>query len=285
MHALRSLLFFLPSLAAAWSAPNYSGYTLLWQDPFNGAGGSQPDTGTWNYITGLHVNNELQEYTTSSRNLQLSGGSTVQLVPWHDSSNPTQGWTSARIESKYTFTPDAGRITMAEAQIRFGDNPTNRKKGMWPAFWMLGDSIRHGTGWPACGEVDILEMVNGALTGYGTVHCGTSPGGPCNENNGIGGNTGVADQGWHTWRVMIDRRSNNWQSESITWFLDNNQYFQVTGSRVNNQAAWNALAHSPLFFILNVAVGGNWPGNPDSNTLDGYGSMMEVAYVATYRSN
>ena len=163
-----SLLPLLTPLTSAWSPPSYNGYNLVWTDTFPGATGQLPNEGNWNIIDGnLGVNNELQTYKRNPRQVQTSGGTTLQLIPWHDGS----AWTSGRIESKYTFTPAAGRRTMAEAQIRFGGNAISTKQGMWPAFWLLGDSLRHGTSWPQCGELDILETVNGQLTGYGTVHC------------------------------------------------------------------------------------------------------------------
>ncbi|KAK1634664.1 family 16 glycosyl hydrolase [Colletotrichum phormii] len=278
---LSNLLLLLPAATRAWDSPNYSGLTRLWQDSFPGASGDPINTGNWNIITNLHVNNEIQEYATSRSNLQISGGGTVQIVPQKDGNG---AWTSGRIESRYVFTPAAGRLTVAEAQIRFGDNAIANKKGIWPAFWILGDAIRNGVSWPRCGELDILETVNGQLTGYGTVHCDILPGGACNEPNGIGGNIGIPDQGWHTWRLQIDRRSGNWQTETITWFRDGQQFHQISGARIGSEGIWNTLARAPLFFILNVAVGGNWPGNPDGSTIGGWGSMMETAYVAVYRS-
>lgn len=274
----------LASLASAWSPPSYSGYTLLWTDTFSGAGGTSPNTGNWNIITGnLGVNGELETYTSSTANVQLSGGSTIQLVPWADSS-VSGGWTSGRVESKYTFTPAAGVVTLAEAEIRFGTNAIANKQGIWPAFWLLGDSLRHGTGWPACGELDILETVDGLLTGYGTAHCNVYPGGICNEPNGLGGNIAIPDQSWHTWRMTWDRTPSSWQSETITWYMDGVQFWQISGARIGDQNVWASLCHDPLYFILNVAVGGGWPGNPNSATLGGYGSMMEVAYVAVYQT-
>jgi beta-glucanase (GH16 family) len=246
----------LASIATAVEAPNYSGFTRIWQETFAGSAGSSPNGNNWEIRQGdLGVNNELQIYTSSNTNLQLSGGSTLQIVPRRDGS-AAKGWTSGRIESRYTFTPGQGEVTRAEAQIRFGDG--NSKQGIWPAFWQLGESIRHGVGWPACGEIDILETVNGILTGYGTVHCGQYPGGPCNEPNGIGGAIGIPDQSWHTWRVDYDRRSGNWRDQSITWFMDGRQFHQVTGNRIGDAGVWSSLAQSPLFFILNVAVGGDW---------------------------
>jgi beta-glucanase (GH16 family) len=249
MAAMASL-----GLVAAESAPGYGGYRLVWTDGFGGDAGMLPDTGTWNIITNFHVNNERQEYTTSNRNLQRSGGNTLQIVPQNDNGQ----WTSGRVESRYTFTPEAGRITFAEARIRFGDNNIGNKQGIWPAFWFLGDSCRNGTPWPACGEVDALETVNGQLTGYGTVHCDRDQGGICNEPNGIGGTTGIPDQGWHTWRVVWDRTAGSWEGESLTWYMDGRQFHQVSGSRIGNYNVWRSLAQTPLYFILNVAVGGNW---------------------------
>lgn len=259
IHQSLLLPLLLAAPAAAWDAPQYGGYTRVWQANFPYAAGTPPDAGNWNIVTGdLGVNAELETYTSSPRNVQCSGGGTLQLVPWRDA-YARSGWTSGRVESRYTFAPAPGRLTVAEAQIRFGDADPSRKRGIWPAFWMLGDSIRHGTGWPACGELDIMETVNGQLTGYGTAHCDVYPGGICNEGNGIGGSVGIPDQSWHTWRVVFDRTAApNWQAESVTWYMDGRQFHQVTGSRIGNEAVWKALCHSPLYFILNVAVGGNW---------------------------
>ncbi|KPM43945.1 hypothetical protein AK830_g2597 [Neonectria ditissima] len=277
-------LLSLAGAALAWDAPGYTGLGVIWQDSFAGTGGTLPDTGSWNIIEGyLNVNAELEVYTRSTRNLQRSGGNTLQLVPWRDSSVST-GWTSGRVESRYTFTPTAGRITRAEAVIRFGDTPVANKQGIWPAFWMLGNALRTGGSWPACGELDAMETVNGLLTGYGTAHCDVYPGGICNEGTGIGGNIAIPDQGWHTWRVDFDRTKSSWQQETITWYMDGRQFHQISGSRINNERVWATLCHSPLYFILNVAVGGSWPGYPNGNTGDGYGSMMEVGYVAHYSS-
>jgi beta-glucanase (GH16 family) len=274
----------LAAVASAWNAPAYGGFNTVWQSTFQGNGGSSPDQGQWNILNAhLNVNAELETYTSSTKNVQLSGGQTLQIVPWRDGS-VQGGWSSGRLESKYTFTPAAGRVTMAEAQIRFGGNAIGNKKGIWPAFWLLGDNIRHGTGWPACGEIDILETINGQLTGYGTMHCDVYPGGICNEPSGIAGTIGIPDQGWHTWRAVWDLTNGDWRAQTITWFRDGQQFNQISGARINNLNVWQSVTARPLFFILNVAVGGGWPGNPDGNTQDGFGSMMEVAYVAQYQN-
>ncbi|KAL7940387.1 glycoside hydrolase family 16 protein [Trichoderma barbatum] len=270
-------------VSIAWAPPAYPGFNLIWNDAFTGTGGTSPNRANWNIITGyLGVNNELETYSSSTENVQLSGGSTLQLVP-RQKSDTVGGWTSGRLESQYIFAPQAGRVTRVEASIRFGSNPQSSKQGIWPAFWVLGDSLRHGGSWPSCGEIDIMESINGLAVGYGTLHCDVFPGGICNEGVGIGDYVNIPKMNeFHTWRLEIDRSSNNWQMETLTWFLDGVSFFQIPGFRVGNKSVWNSIAHSPLYFILNVAVGGGWPGSPDKSTLDGYGSMMEVGYVAHY---
>lgn len=253
-----SSLAALVSLAAAWAPPSYSGYTLQWSDSFEGSAGESPSTSNWNIITGnLGVNDELETYTSSSENVQLSGGSTLQLVPWADSS-VSGGWTSGRVESVYTFTPAAGVVTFAEAEIRFGTNAAANKQGIWPAFWTLGESLREGTAWPECGELDILETVDGILTGYGTAHCDVTPGGICNEPDGLQGSITIPDQSWHTWRITWNRTPSTWESETVTWYMDGEQFQQITGSEIGDSGVWATLCHDPLYFILNVAVGGDW---------------------------
>jgi len=269
--SLFAVLSFVLPLVAAVNAPAYSGWTLRWQSVFPYARGVLPDyqNDKWNVITGyLGINNETQVYTRNPANLQCSGQGTLQITPVRDARG---GWTSGRIESRYTFLPTAGRVTLAESRIRFGTNPTNRKQGIWPAFWVLGDILRRGGSWPSCGELDILENINGQLRGYGTAHCGpTASGGPCRETTGLGGSTPMPDMGWHTWRITWDRRPASWRDEAITWYLDGRQFFQIRGSTINNQAIWSTLCRSNLYFIVNMAVGGFWVSGlsfpPDSHS-------------------
>ncbi|KAH8674131.1 glycoside hydrolase family 16 protein [Xylariales sp. PMI_506] len=271
----------LPQLVAAIMPPDYSayGYTLEWYSEFLGDAGAAPASGNWNVISGyLDVNDELEVYTSSSSNVQVSGGETLQLVPWDN-----DGWTSGRIESVYTFTPGSG-YTCVEAEIRFGESTQAQKQGIWPAFWLLGESCRTGSvGWPACGELDIMEMVDGILTGYGTAHCDVYPGGLCDESTGLRGTVAVPDYEWHTWRLIFNNNPTNWEEQTITWYLDGVEFWQITGATfASDEAVWNSLAHNSMYIILNVAVGGDWPGSPSSATLAGYDNMMEVNYVAQY---
>ncbi|KAB5571828.1 glycoside hydrolase family 16 protein [Coniochaeta sp. 2T2.1] len=271
-----TILSLLPGLVSAWSAPSYGGLNTIWQDGFEGSAGAPPSD-LWNIAQDIHTNNEVQVYTSSNHNLQISGGSTIQFVP---RKSPSGLWTSARIESRASFTPQPGKVLQVEATIRLGSNPQSQKQGVWPAFWMLGESIHHGTQWPQCGELDIFEQVSGVPTGYGTAHCVA-----CNEPLGKVGTTGIpVDDGFHTWSIRIDRTPGDWAAETISWSLDGSVYHTLTGGELGDQGVWATLAHSPLFVILNLAVGGDWPGAPNDATLDGYGSMMEVGYVAVYSS-
>lgn len=290
----------LAGVVRATTPPTYSGYTLTWDAPFTGDAGGSPSTSNWNIITGyLGVNDELEEYTSSNLNVQLSGGETLQIVPWTDSTT-LYGWTSGRLESVDSWTPASGVITRVEAEIDFGTDAQSTKQGYWPAFWMLPESFRTGAEtWPTCGELDILETINGVLTGYGTVHCGDE----CNDDDadeGLQTSITIPNDGSHVWRLEWDRTSGNWETETIEWSMDGDVFHTITGSSFSEDT-WTNLAHQPYYVILNMAVGGSWvshilgisipsnlandisqPGDPNSATVDGYGAMMEVSYVAVY---
>ena len=111
-----------------------------------------------------------------------------------------------------------------------------------------------------------MESVNGVLEGFGTLHCGEGDqgrgfaGGPCNEPNGRGGRVGVEDYGWHVWTVEVDRTrgGGDWRGERIRWLKDGRVFFEVGGGEIGVEGVWGTLAHSPMFVVLNVAVGGDW---------------------------
>lgn len=250
---LVSLLFSVP-VALAIEAPNVDGMKTTWSESFNGCQGCSPNGKVWNTVLALNTNDDLQTYTDTSSNVQLSGGETLQLVPWK---SPLGLWTSGRIETKEAYTPQPGKKMRFQASLRTGENAN--KQGMWPAFWMLGDAIRHGTEWPLCGELDIFEQVNGEMTGYGTVHCQQEDGGVCNQPSGLGEATAIPDSDFHVWSLEVDRTSNNWETETITWSMDGNSFHVLSGAALGDEDIWATVAHSPMYLILNVAVGGSWP--------------------------
>lgn len=160
--------------------------------------------------------------------------------------------------------------------------------GYWPAFWTLGAAFRGVyTNWPLIGEFDILENVNGEDKVYATLHCGTAPGGPCNENEGIGSSkAGVsAGSGFHTYTLEVDRTAGAGQ-EKMTWFVDNVQYHQILPGKVE-ASAWKEAVTKPHFLLMNLAIGGAFPNKggqttPVAQTTSG--GFLSAEYVAVYYS-
>ncbi|KAL1891303.1 hypothetical protein Sste5346_007763 [Sporothrix stenoceras] len=268
-------------LVSATQPPSYPGFTMIWNDTFAGAANTPPSDKNWKTITGyLNQNSESEVYSSSTKNLFLTGSNSLQIVPLKDSAG---GWTSGRIESVGSWLPTAGQKTRIEGRIRQGDGSTATKQGIWPAFWLLGTAYRAGTKWPECGELDILELRNGVPTAFGTAHCGTYPGGPCNEPNGKGStiNFGETSLAFHTWTITWDLTNKDWSSQSIQWTIDHTVFFTLTGAQLD-QTTWRTLTANTFNIILNVAVGGDFPGAANSATQGGTGSLMEVQYVAVY---
>src|SRR5690349_21187522 len=271
---------------AAVGAPP-PGFTLTWSDDFNGAAGSGVDTGTWKYDTGPGSSfgtGEIETMTNSTANVFLDGAGHMALRALHSGTNPTSGWTSGRIETNAaTFGAPAGGVVMMEASIQQPNVNTTNGLGYWPAFWMLGSTLRSGTPWPTSGEVDILEDINGRSSVFGTLHCGTNPGGPCNESTGIGSGErtcGGCQTAYHTYAVQIDRSVS---PEQIRWYLDGTNYFTLNSTRVDATTWANAVDH-PFFIIFDLAMGGGFPaafgGGPTAATVSG--GQMNVDYVAVY---
>ena len=236
---------------------------LTWSDEFDGPAGAAPNPNNWNHETGAHGwgNNELQNYTTSRQNSALDGNGNLVITARQDGNG---GYTSARMTTKGKVQPQYGHL---EARIKIP-----RGQGIWPAFWMLGGQFP-GTPWPDSGEIDIMEnvgyephMVHGTLHGPGY-----------SGGNGIGA-AYTHPQGWsfaddfHTFAI-------DWQPGSITWSVDGVAYqTRTTADTGGNPWVFN----QPFFFILNVAVGGNWPGYPDGTTQ--FPQQMVVDYVRVYDS-
>jgi beta-glucanase (GH16 family) len=273
------------AVAAAPAPP--AGFTLTWSDEFNGASGTGVNTGTWKYDTGPGSSfgtGEIETMTNSTQNVFQDGAGHMVLRALHSGTDPTAGWTSGRIETNAaTFGAPPGGVVMMEASIQQPNVNTTNGLGYWPAFWMLGSPLRSGTPWPTSGEVDILEDINGRSSVFGTLHCGTNPGGPCNESTGIGSGEracGGCQTAYHTYAVQIDRSVS---PEQIRWYLDGNNYFTLSANRVDATTWTNAVDH-PFFIIFDLAMGGGFPGafggGPTSATVSG--GQMNVDYVAVY---
>jgi beta-glucanase (GH16 family) len=243
-------------------AQGTTGWTLVWAEEFNQADGSSPDATKWNYDTGGGGwgNSELETYTTT--NSRIQGGNLVieahQII-----SAGTTNYTSARLKTQGKWSWKYGRM---EARIKIP-----RGQGIWPAFWMLGTNIP-SAGWPTCGEIDIMENIGREPTQvHGTAHGpgysgGNGIGGPC----ALPGNPTFADA-FHIYAV-------EWTTNQIKWFVDGNQYFSVNTARIPAGTQW--VFTQPQFIILNVAVGGGWPGYPDGTSA--FPQQMLVDYVRVY---
>ena len=264
-----------------------SGFTTTWSDDFNGASGTGVDAGNWKYDTGAGSTfgtGEIETMTNSTSNVYQDGAGHLVLKALHSGTNPSSGWTSGRIETQAaTFGAPAGGVVMMQSSIQQPNLTTANGAGYWPAFWMLGSTLRTGTAWPGSGEVDILEDINSRSSVFGTLHCGVGQGGPCNETTGIGSGEHACSgcqTGYHTYAVQIDRSVS---PEQIRWYLDGTNYFTVNSTQVDATTWANAVDH-PFFIIYDLAMGGGFPnafgGGPNAATVSG--GQMNIDYVAVY---
>ncbi|MGW2032871.1 MULTISPECIES: glycoside hydrolase family 16 protein [Streptomyces] len=281
-----------PADASAPTPP--SGWTQVFVDDFNGAAGSGVNTADWQYDTGTSYpggaanwgTGEVETMTSSTSNVALDGNGNLLITPRRDASGH---WTSGRIETtRSDFQPPAGGKLRVQARIQMPNVTGAAAKGYWPAFWMLGAPFRGNYwNWPGIGELDIMENVQGLNTDWATMHCGTNPGGPCNETSGIGNSTSCAgttcQAGFHTYAMEWDRSTS---PEEIRFYLDGVNFHTVRANQVDATTWANATNHG-YFLILNVAMGGGFPaafgGGPDGGTEPGH--PMAVDYVQVLRSS
>ena len=226
-------------------------YTLVWSDEFEGSIG--PD---WVFETGNGSsgwgNNELQYYRRE--NASVVNGELVITVK--QESYDGFNYTSSRMKTEGRRSWTYGKI---EARIKL---PTGQ--GIWPAFWMLGDNIS-SVSWPACGEIDIMEHINNEVTTYGTIHW------DADGYAHYGGSVSVIPAEYHLYSI-------EWDSSAIRWYLDGVQFHEAN---IENNINSTEEFHRNMFILLNVAVGGNWPGSPDGTTI--FPVTMHVDYVRVYQ--
>ena len=249
---------------------------------------SRLDSANWLYdlghcYPGCPANNwgtgEIENMTDSTANVYLDGSGNLVIKPIRDAAG---NWTSGRVETRRTdFAPPPGGRMRIEGRLQVPNVTGAAAQGYWSAFWTLGAPFRGVyTNWPGIGEIDIMESVNGANTTYGTLHCGTNPGGPCNETVGLGGSRAcpgvTCQEAFHTYAVELDRSVS---PEQLRWYVDGVQFHTVRSDQVDAGTWRNAIDHG-FFVILNVAIGGGWPGAPTAATTSGV--PMLVDYVAVY---
>jgi beta-glucanase (GH16 family) len=249
--------------------PATPSYQLVWSDEFSGADGSAPDATKWAIQTGGGGwgNNELESYTARPANVQVAGGNLVITANKEDYTGAdgiARHYTSARLQTKGLFSQQYGRF---EARIKIP-----KGQGMWPAFWMLGNNI-DTVPWPACGENDIMENIGKEPSiVHASLHAGGYTGGevsaPYTLPNGL-----VFGDDFHIYAT-------EWESQVIRFYVDGNLYATYTPASTPSGSAW-PFDGQPFFMLLNLAVGGDWPGNPDAATQ--FPQQMLVDYVRVYQ--
>jgi len=244
-----------PEPTPEWERP---GWTLIWQDEFEG---SELDPEKWVAEIGGHGwgNNEYQFYTDRPENVRLENGNLV--IEARKEFFIRRQYTSGRIKTQGLLSFTYGRVE-ARMKLPYG-------QGIWPAFWMLGDNIDE-VPWPLSGEIDIMEHVGKEPRRiYGTVH---GPG--YSGSGGIGHFTTLPEkslqQEFHTFAI-------EWDPGEIRWFVDDEEFFKLTSDQVNNEWVYD----HPFFILINLAVGGYWPGYPDESTV--FPQFLTVDYVRVYQ--
>ncbi len=245
------------------TADEHYGYTMAWQDEFST---DMIDEGSYNFEIGDGCpnlcgwgNNELQTYTDNSSNVFVEDGSLViKAVATSQSS-----YTSSRITTKDKKEFKYGRIDI-RAKITKG-------QGIWPAIWMLGHNI-DDVGWPACGEIDIMENVGHETQAvHGTAHWGP-------QGRGFSTFQGTAYTIAEDYADRFHVFSLVWEVNKLDWYVDENKFFSITPAQMQGE---QYRFNQEFFLIFNVAVGGNWPGNPDETTE--FPQQMEIDYIRVFQ--
>jgi beta-glucanase (GH16 family) len=281
--------------AQAAVPPTPSGWSLVWSDDFTGAANTLPSSANWIIDTGTSYpggpaqwgTGEIQNYTANTANVRQDGSGNLRITPIRDGGG---GWTSGRVETtRSNFKAPAGGVLRIEGRIQMPNVTGAAAAGYWPAFWALGAPYRgQYWNWPAIGEFDIMENVNGINSVWGVLHCGVAPGGPCNEFNGIGTSRACpgssCQSAFHTYRFEWDASVS---PQQLRWYVDGTLFHTVTQSQVGEPHWTNMTSHQGYFVLLNVAMGGAFPngvagsGTPTAATASGV--PMLVDYVAVYQ--
>jgi beta-glucanase (GH16 family) len=232
-------------------------WELVWNDEFESET-INPENWTYDLGASGWGNNELQNYTDREENARIEDG--ILIIEAREEEYKASDYTSARLKTQMLHSWTYGRI---EARMKL---PTGQ--GIWSAFWILGDDIATSS-WPDCGEIDIMENIGAPKTVYGTVHGPGYSGGDGVGSSYYSSGTSFADE-FHTYAV-------EWQPDQISWYVDDVLFNTVTDADVNG--AW--VYDHDFFVILNLAVGGLWPGYPDETTV--FPQQLLVDYVRVYR--
>jgi hypothetical protein len=241
----------------AGAPPGFS--RLVWSDEFSG---STISSANWGFDIGNNGwgNNELQNYTSRPENARIANG--MLVIEARRENLGGSAYTSARLKTqgKQSF----GINTWVEARINAPEG-----QGIWPAFWMLGNSITT-VGWPSCGEIDIMEIQGqNQFRNFGTIHWADANGQHVSFGGIFNSSTSLT-AGFHTFAISRT-------GSSIKWYVDRIQYAEANISGgINSTSEFQG----PFFIILNVAVGGNFVGSPDGSTV--FPQQMQVDWVRVW---
>ncbi|MBE1491837.1 discoidin domain-containing protein [Plantactinospora soyae] len=244
--------------------PTFPANQLVWSDEFNGAAGSKPDPAKWTIDPGTGQNNEIQYYTNNN-NASMNGTGALVIEARRETAGG-RDYTSHRMNTGGKFTVQYGRIE-ARVQVPKGN-------GLWPAFWMMGADFLTGRPWPYNGEIDIMEVLGrNTFEGYSTLHAPQYNGGAgYGQKYPAPGGVDFA-AGFHVWAA-------EWDSRGITFKVDGQTVFYASKETVESTRGPWVFDH-PFYLILNLAVGGDFPGPVDATTP--FPSRMLVDYVRVYR--
>jgi beta-glucanase (GH16 family) len=239
------------------------GWKLVWSDEFSGA---SINTNNWKFESGNNGgwgNNELEFYTGRPDNAYVSNG-VLHIVAQHEGTNGF-AYTSARMKSAGLFAHQYGRF---EFRAKFP-----KGKGYWPALWLMPKKSVYG-GWPDCGEIDVAENKGDyPAVVQGTIHYAAPGGGH------------VQSTDYYTFPVASDKANDfhtyalEWTTNSINWYVDN-QLYETQTNWSTASAPYPAPFNQPFYIIMNLAIGGNYDGSPDTNTV--FPGEMQVNYVRVY---
>ena len=246
-----------------YSPLSYPGKSMVWSDEFNQ---TSLDMNSWNYETGGYwFNNEIQYYRGGTANTALQNGKLVITAKKETYQNREH--TSARLTTEGKVEYKYGRIDV-RAKLPKG-------QGIWPAIWMLGDDMS-SVGWPACGELDMMELlghephkIHGSIN-YGPQ--GNSWAHTKTTSYSLPVSEGDFSDKYHVFSVL-------WEENSIKYYVDDNLYATYNPNNIAGGQAWRF--NHPFFFILNIAVGGDWPGNPDQTTV--FPQQMLIDYIRIFQ--
>lgn len=263
---------------------NVASGNVAWSDEFSNSGNTnaQPNPAVWTYDVGFQCcgNDEQETYCAwgsstgpcnpATPNAYIAPGGGLDIVAMQPSAGV---YTSARLKTEGLFSFKYGRI---EAKLLIPES-----QGMWPAFWLLGNNITT-INWPACGELDVMEHIDGNNTPFGGPGTGAAPGYDWTQSSihgtGLNGGTPFTANNfnaasWHTYGMI-------WTKGQIQYYVDNPANIYETFSTTNPGTGTWPFDQGPMFIILNLAVGGSWPGNPNSTTV--FPSVYQVGYVRVY---